>query len=181
MTLTITYFPHGTTIDNENHISSGRNDAPLSALGIKQSQNLTQLIADKSFDAVFCSDMSRSIDSARLTFGDTLPIVIDPRLRECNYGTYNGQSSDIVEPLQEQNITTRFPDGESYDDVKVRIEEFITSIKPAYNGKHIAIVAHKAPQIILDMIANHKTWEQGFADDRRKTKSRQPGREYILH
>lgn len=181
MTITVTYFPHGTTVDNENHISSGRNDAPLSALGIQQSQNLTTLIADKKFDAVFCSDMSRSIDSARLTFGDTLPIIIDPRLRECNYGIYNGQLSDIVEPLQEQNITTRFPDGESYEDVKARIEEFITSIKTTYDGKHIAIVAHKAPQIILDMLANRKTRAQWFADDWRKTKSRQPGRDYIIH
>lgn len=156
MTLTITYFPHGTTTDNENHISSGRNDAPLSALGIQQSQDLTKLIADKSFDAVFCSDLSRSSDSARLTFGNTLPIIIDSRLRECNYGIYNGQSSDIVEPLQEQHISTRFPEGESYEDVKVRIEEFIASIKTTYDGKHIAIVAHKAPQIIFDMIANHK-------------------------
>jgi broad specificity phosphatase PhoE len=40
MTVKITYFVHGTTIDNEKDISSGWSDTELSALGVKQSLEL---------------------------------------------------------------------------------------------------------------------------------------------
>jgi alpha-ribazole phosphatase/probable phosphoglycerate mutase len=152
MPIHITYFVHGTTTDNEKNISSGWFDVSLSPLGIQQSIDLKEHVKDKKFDAVFCSDLQRAIDSAKLTFENTVPIITDARLRECNYGTYNAQSSDIVEPLQEQNITDRFSKGESYEDVKERIADFIDFLKQHYDGKNIAIVAHKAPQLALDVL-----------------------------
>ena len=59
--LTLTYFVHGTTTDNERGISSGWSDAELSELGIKQSVDLKQQIGDKKFDVVFCSDLKRAV------------------------------------------------------------------------------------------------------------------------
>jgi broad specificity phosphatase PhoE len=170
----ITYFVHGTTTDNEKEISSGCFDVGLSELGVKQSIELKNQIADKKFDVVFCSDLKRAVDSAQLTFGDMggLPIIQDSRLRECDYGDLNTQPSSIVEPLQEQNIITRFPNGESYEDVKNRKEN--------YDDKHVAIVAHKAPQLAFDVLLKNKTWEQAFAEDWRKRKAWQPGWEYFL-
>jgi alpha-ribazole phosphatase/probable phosphoglycerate mutase len=109
-----------------------------------------------------------------------VPIVIDSRLRECNYGKYNGQPSAIVEPLAEQMISKKFPDGESYEDVKSRMSNFLNDLKARYDGKRIAIVAHKAPQLALDVLLKGKTWEQAFAQDWRKTKAWQPGWEYLL-
>ena len=66
----ITYFVHGTTTDNEEHISTGGLPGELSELGIKQSKELGDLVADKNFDVVFCSDLKRAVDSAHLAFGD---------------------------------------------------------------------------------------------------------------
>ena len=40
MTIHITYFVHGTTIDNEKEVSSGWKDVELSPLGTEQSQTL---------------------------------------------------------------------------------------------------------------------------------------------
>ncbi len=179
MSIKITYFVHGTTIDNENGISSGWNDAELSPLGIKQSKDLLSQI-DKKFDVVFTSDLKRAVDSAELTFGGIVPIVQDKRLRECNYGDYNGKLSDIVEPLQEKSIFNPMPNGESYEDVRMRILNFLKDLKNNYDGKSVAIVAHKAPQLALDVILKGKTWEQAFAEDWRKTKSWKPGWDYIL-
>ena len=82
--------------------------------------------------------------------------------------------------MQEEHITMRFPDGESYEDVKVRISDFLEFLKKNYDGKHIAIVAHKAPQFAMEMLTKLKTWEQVFAEDRRKMKARQPGWEYVV-
>lgn len=174
----ITYFVHGTTLDNENHVSSGWNDAKLSDLGNRQSRDLAVLTADKAFDAVFTSDLSRAIDSAKLTWGDKYPQHSDNRLRECNYGDFNGKDSDIVEPMQEKSITTPMPNGESYEDVKVRVDGFLNSLRREYDGKHIAIVAHKAPQLALDVLLKGMTWDEAFANDWRKKKAWQPGWEY---
>lgn len=119
MSVKITYFVHGTTTDNENNISSGWSDTELSELGIKQSIELKKQIGDSKFDVVFCSDLKRADDSAKLAFEGIAPIIRDSRLRECNYGKLNGAPSQIVEPMQEEEcITNKFPDGESYEDVK---------------------------------------------------------------
>jgi len=53
-------------------------------------------------------------------------------------------------------------------------------LKENYNGKSVAIVAHKAPQLALDVLLKNKTWEQAFTEDWRKRKAWQPGWEYIL-
>jgi len=176
----IIYFVHGTTTDNEKNISSGWSDVELSELGIRQSIDLKNLIKDMHFDVVFCSDLKRAVHSAELTFKGEVEIIQDNRLRECNYGDYNGQLSDIVEPMQEKNISKRFLNGESYEDVKKRIRLFLNDLKNDYDGKSVAIVAHKAPQLALDVLVGSKTWEQAFADDWRKRKAWQPGWEYEL-
>ncbi len=180
MTIKITYFVHGTTTDNEQGISSGWYDVGLSDLGIKQSIDLKDQIRGKEFDVVFCSDLKRAVDSAKLTFEGAVPIIPDKRLRECNYGKYNTQPSAIVEPMQEKCIAERFPDGESYEDVKNRIADFLEFLKKNYDGKSVAIVAHQGPQLALDVLLKNKTWGEAFAEDWRNTKSWQPGWEYII-
>jgi len=181
MAIEITYFVHGTTTDNEKDISSGTHDAELSALGVQQSITLRSQIDVGSFDVVFCSDLKRAVASAKLTFEDKVPIIIDPRLRECDYGDYNAQPTSIVEPLQVQAITKRFPHGESYEDVRARLVEFLADMQKRYDGKRVAIVAHKAPQLALDVILRGKTWDQAFAEDWRITKKWQPGWPYQLN
>ncbi len=179
MSVKITYFVHGTTIDNEQGISSGWKDVELSSLGVKQSEELKHKTKDKKFDVVFASDLQRAQNSAKITWGNLYQIIPDPRLRECNYGKLNGASSEIVEPMQEDEcIENKFPEGESYEDVKIRVADFIQFLKSNYDGKHVAIVAHKAPQLAFDVLLNGKTWKQALAEDWRKTKSWQPGWDY---
>lgn len=178
MAVKIIYFVHGATTDNERGISSGWNDAGLSELGVKQAIELKGKIKDKKFDVVFCSDLKRAVNSAKLTFEEE--VISDRRLRECNYGEFNAQPSNVVEPMQEKHIRERFPDGESYEDVKERIADFLSFLKKNYDGKHVAIVAHKAPQLALDVILKNKSWKQAFEEDWRKKKAWQPGWEYLL-
>ncbi len=47
--------------------------------------------------------------------------------------------------------------------------------KENYNGKTIALVAHRAPQLALDVITKNITWEQAIEQDWRKTKNWQLG------
>ena len=176
----LTYFVHGTTTDNEKEISSGWNDPPLSEIGRGHAAGNKVGIRDRKIDVAFCSDLVRAVDSAHIIFDGIAPVIEDARLRECNYGTDNGKPSSVVESLCEQMITKKFPEGESYEDVKARVADFLKFLKEKYDGKHVAIVAHKAPQLALDVLLKEKTWEQAFAEDWRKTKSWQPGWGYEL-
>ncbi len=77
-------------------------------------------------------------------------------------------------------ITEKFPGGESYEEVKERVSDFLKFLKQNYDGKSVAIIAHKAPQLALDVLLKSKTWEEAFTEDWRKTKAWRPGWEYEL-
>jgi broad specificity phosphatase PhoE len=182
MAVNIVYFVHGTTLDNEQSISSGWSDVELSELGVNQALALRDQSKNRQFDVVFSSDLLRATKTAELAWGKNFPIIPDPRLRECNYGKLNGASSEIVEPMQEDEcINSPFPDGESYEDVKTRVKDFIDFLKKDYDGKNVAIVAHKAPQLALDVLLKGKTWKEALSQDWRKTKSWQPVWEYKIN
>ncbi len=180
MAVKITYFVHGTTTDNEQDRSSGWADAELSELGIEQAKKLGELTKDQTFDVILPSDLKRAVDTAHLAWGDKYKIIPDSRLRECNYGDLNSELSEIVEPIQEHSVTEPMPNGESYEMVKERISSFLADLKRDYDGKHIAIIGHKAPQLALNVLLKNMTWEEAFATDWRKTKAWKPGWEYIV-
>ncbi len=61
-----------------------------------------------------------------------------------------------------------------------RIADFLWFLKKNYDGKHIAIVAHQAPQLALEVLLKGKTWKQAIDEDWRKKKAWRPGWEYII-
>jgi len=177
MSIKITYFVHGTTTDNEKGLSTGWLPGELSKLGIKQAKELGKLVS-KKFDAFFSSDLKRAADSAQLGFGNKYKIIKDKRLRECNYGDFTGEAEKKVD--YKKYIDTPFPNGESLKDVEERIKDFLNFLKKDYNNKHIATLAHKAPQLALEVLVRGKTWEEAIKEDWRNTKSWQPGWEYTI-
>jgi len=176
MVVKITYFVHGTTTDNEDHKATGWAPGKLSELGIQQSIDLSKIVKDE-FDALFTSDLKRAIDSAKLAWNDKYDIIEEMRLRECNYGDWNEKKKDwsIFD-----FISNKYPNGESYKDVEVRIKNFLNFLKNNYDGKHIAIVAHQAPQLAIQVLLEKKSWEIVISEDWRKTKAWQPGWDYII-
>ncbi len=175
----ITYFVHGTTFDNSDKLCSGWKDVELNELGIEQALNLGKVSSERGdkFDIVFTSDLKRSMKSAELAFPN-IKKVADKRLRECNYGDYDGLNKSFV--VYENFIYNQFPNGESLLDVELRISDFINYIKEDFKGKSIAIVAHRAPQLALNVLLNKETWETVIKNDWRKTGAWQPGWDYIL-
>ena len=81
---------------------------------------------------------------------------------------------------KELRIDTPFPNGESYKDVETRIADFIGFLKNNYQGKHVAIMAHQAPQFALEVLLLGKTWPQVIEEDWRKSGEWQPGWDYLV-
>ncbi len=174
----ITYFVHGTSTDNAKETASGHADVALSKLGIEQSKKLGEEVKDE-FDIVFCSDLKRAVDTANLAF-KRFKIIKDKRLRETDYGDYTRKSTKEFKKDMNKYIDNPFPNGESYKDVEKRIAEFLNEIYEKYKGKHIAIIAHQAPQLALDVLIKGKTWQEAIKEDWRIKKEWQPGWVYNL-
>lgn len=175
----IQYFVHGTTTDNAAKLCSGWKEAMLNDDGKEQAKNLGNVSKARGdeFDIIFTSDLKRAIESSNIAF-PIIKKVRDKRLRECNYGDLDGESKNLV--IYEEHIETPFPNGESLKDVEKRMREFIQYLKDNYNGKTIGIIAHRAPQLALDVILKGKTWEEANKEDWRKKGDWQPGWEYEI-
>jgi len=176
----IIYFVHGTTTDNAEKLCSGWKEAMLNDLGKEQAENLGKVIREKGikFDVLFTSDLKRAIDSSNIAFPEYKKQT-DNRLRECNYGDLDGKHKSLV--IYEKYIEKRFPNGESLKDVENRMREFIKILKENYSGKTIGIVAHRAPQLALEVITKNITWEEAIKNDWRRTGDWQPGWEYAIN
>lgn len=175
----ILYFVHGTTTDNQDKLCSGWKEAMLNDLGREQAINLGNVSRERkdAFDIMFTSDLKRAIDSSKLAFPDVEKIT-DKRLRECNYGDLDGKHKSLV--IYEDHIEDKFPNGENLLDVEKRMREFVEFLKENYDGKTVGIVAHRAPQLALEVITKGISWEEANKNDWRKTGDWQPGWEYII-
>ena len=172
----IVYYVHGTTYDNASKKCSGHKDVELNDLGREQAINLGKNTPYK-FDVLFTSDLKRAVTSSELAF-PSFSSIPDSRLRECNYGDLNGQDSSLV--VYEDHIDNPFPNGESLKDVEKRVRDFLKEIYDKYEDKTIGIIAHRAPQLAIEVITKHITWEEANKNDWRKTGAWQPGWEYTL-
>lgn len=180
MAVKITYFVHGTTTDNEQGLATGWLPGELSELGIQQAQELGKLVSEKHFDIVFCSDLKRAIKSAQLAFADKYTIIQDKRLRECDYGDFTGKTAQMFKGNLDKYINIPFPNGESYRDVEERIADFLNDLRHQYEGTHVALVAHQAPQLALEVLTNGISWQQAIEHDWRKRGAWRPGWEYVV-
>lgn len=155
----IYFAAHATTKDNEAKIASGWSDAELSDLGKQQAKELGEVFKDIKLDLVCCSDLKRAVDTVQIAFGNKYQIIADKRLRELNYGDFNGKPSAVVEPMKMQHIKEPFPNGESYERAVARIQGFYQDLKEKYQDKTILVVGHRATQYGLDILKG-KTLEE---------------------
>jgi alpha-ribazole phosphatase/probable phosphoglycerate mutase len=152
--ITIIFEAHGTTFDNEAHLSSGHNDVALSSLGIQQSKEMGERYKNDHFDAIFCSDLQRAYKSAEIGFGNKWPIIKDDRLRECDYGDFTQHPSEEVDIEKPKRINTPFPNGESYTQTTARMKSFLEDLLKNYDGKRVMIIGHRATQYGLENLIN---------------------------
>ncbi|MBU6389989.1 histidine phosphatase family protein [Patescibacteria group bacterium] len=151
----IIFEAHGTTFDNEDGLASGLFDVDLSPLGERQARELGERYGGEKPAVVFCSDLKRSYHTAELAFGDSVPIITDERLRECDYGDFTRRREEQQKAEKANRVSTPFPNGESYNQTTERMKSFLDDLAKNYDGKTVMIIGHRATQYALENLINH--------------------------
>lgn len=91
---------HGETEWNQNTPGyCGWTDIPLNDKGRAQADALGQRLAAEGLSAVLCSDMMRARETANAVAAHAggIPVHVDARFRELNYGAWEGKSQEDLE------------------------------------------------------------------------------------
>ena len=141
---------HAATAWNIERRYQGWTDVPLSEIGRDQVRRLAHALRGVPIDAVFASDLSRSIETA-VGLGEPrgLAVRVDRRLREMNFGDWEGKTAseigDVSPEWNRGDAGARPPRGESLADVAERIDAFLADLP----GGDVAIVGHRGSLRIL--------------------------------
>ncbi len=90
---------HGQTALNHANVLQGRSDQPLNENGERQAREVGEVLRARGivFDRVYSSPLIRAQQTARLIAGD-VPLEIDERLIEMDYGPYEGLDLSHLPP-----------------------------------------------------------------------------------
>ncbi|MGC8612433.1 MAG: histidine phosphatase family protein [Athalassotoga sp.] len=138
---------HGQTDSNLSGIIQGQSiDVPLNEEGIEQSQKIAELLKGH-VSRIVSSDLLRAYQTARI-IGDILEVEIetDKRLREMNYGSWEGNFLDELMKTPEGRVWIENPskwrieNSESVLDVQNRIIQAIKEYVQRYDN--LLFVSH---------------------------------------
>ncbi len=157
-----TAHPHATTVllvrhgrtPTTGHLLPGR--APglhLAEAGIQQAERAGERIAElKRLDAIYCSPLERARQTAAPIGKATgIRVKIDKGLLECDFGDWTGAELKNLMKLPEWRTvqrapsTFRFPHGESFTEMQVRIVNTLDRLRVAHPGGTIVCVSHADP------------------------------------
>lgn len=142
---------HGETAWNVERRVQGQLDIPLNATGRWQAEKLALALADAGIQALYSSDLQRTLDTAaplaRLT---GLPLQQDAQLRERHFGDWQGHTHDELAqrfPEQAQAWRRRDPDfgppgGETLAAFHARALAAYTRLARDHPGQRVAVFAH---------------------------------------
>lgn len=143
--LEIWWIRHGQSTWNEEGRWQGHADVPLTDLGRQQASRLQPRLAGIAFDQVFSSDLGRAAETASLALPDR-PAQLDSRLREINFGIFEGKVRDDLTPALRDELLRWWRDpysdaiegGESM----AQLAERVTQWRDSLTDGRIAVFTH---------------------------------------
>lgn len=170
----IVFETHSLTTDNEAGVATGWLDGQLSARGRALATELGRRRRNDAVAAVFASDLGRTVETVELAFGGSdVPVYLDARLRECDYGAWNGMPVARLARERAQRLSRPFPDGESYLQVVARVASFLEELVCDWDGTRVLVVGHSATRWALDhllagaalhdLVAAPFDWREGWS------------------
>jgi 2,3-bisphosphoglycerate-dependent phosphoglycerate mutase len=147
----IVFETHSTTEDNERGVATGWQPGRLSGVGRQQAAELGRRRAADGIAAVFCSDLARAVETAQIAFGDSgIPVLLDWRLRECDYGELNGQAAADLHAHRAEFVDQPYPGGESWRQAIARVGRFAADLPLRWSGRRVVVIGHVATRWGLD-------------------------------
>lgn len=144
---------HGISEHNTSDVISGGTSNPnLSQAGVKQVEEISKIIDNNKIDQVYASPLIRAKRTAQILTDFQKDIITDDRLKEMDFGSWEGQHAeglkvkypDAFDDLGTINskYTKYAKDGETFEQVADRVEDFLAEIQPNSNDKTIMVVCH---------------------------------------
>ncbi len=151
MTVEIVFETHSWSTDNDRGRATGWLPGELSEKGRALARELGKRRRDTGLAAVFCSDLRRAVQTAQLAFDQgEPPLLLDWRLRECDYGELNGAPAAEVHADRMARLTEPFPGGESWQQAVDRVAGFLRDLPSRWAGRRVLIIGHVATRWALD-------------------------------
>ncbi len=143
---------HGQSQGNLQGRFGGHSDTPLTALGIAQAEATARALdAEGGLTAIFCSDLPRTIDTAKPICEHTgIAMVKTPALRERSVGLFTGLTFAEAEsryPEVYRSIMTRqpgskAPEGETHGECTERAGTVVDEALARFPAGRILFVSH---------------------------------------
>ena len=126
---------HGETDWNAEGRLQGHTDRPLNDYGRTQAKALADRLAGEGADAIYTSDLVRAKATAEI-IGERLglTVVVDPDLREKDWGTWEGLTGD-------ERVHVEF-EGESTEDHRDRVMGAVRRIVARHPAQRVVVVTH---------------------------------------
>lgn len=152
---------HGRTDTNERGIMSGHYQAVLTPEGRKANETVAEKLKDVDVDIFYSSDLIRAVETAEqlMKHHPSVEHVKRKDLRERHFGIYTGM------PKPEHWKTTRCseweaPSGESWEDVKSRVDAFVKELKGKHMDDTVVMVGHGGFLCIMtSVLLGEKSYE----------------------
>ena len=144
---------HGTTPTTGKLLPGRAPGLHLADEGVRQAERAGQRIAElERVDAVYCSPLERARETAA-PIGKALGMrpKVDKGLLECDFGDWTGAELKNLMKLPEWRTvqkapsTFRFPNGESFTEMQVRIVSALDRLRARHPGGTIVCVSHADP------------------------------------
>lgn len=158
MAASLVLIRHGETPWNAAGRLQGVIDIELSAHGHWQAQRVATQLKAEPIAAVISSDLARAAQTAApLAAALGLEVELEPRLRERNYGIFEGKTyAELASTHPEEwarhqarEVDWVVPGGESIGAVRDRVLAALAELALRYEGSSLAVVAHGG---VLDVI-----------------------------
>ena len=150
---TILLVRHGNTPTTGKVLPGRAKGLSLSDTGRDQAMTAAERIAALvRVDAIYCSPLERARETAApIAAGRGLKAKIDRGLLECEFGDWTGARLSKLSKLPEWSTvqrapsTFRFPNGESFTEMQVRMVSTLDRLRSAHPGGTIVCVSHADP------------------------------------
>jgi alpha-ribazole phosphatase len=149
---------HGEPAEEARGRCYGSLDIGLSETGRGQIAQVAEYLKKEPIAAIYSSPLSRALESARILAAAALsPVEVVADLRELDFGDFEGlpyeeiaaRSPDLYRQWMETPTEIRFPNGETFSQMRDRVLRAFEKIRREREGQRVAIVSHGGVNRIL--------------------------------